>query len=175
LQFAIQKHTSQERSEEPFDNWLREAFVSQRLDRRRFGSLEQLLQRKATYTATKPRHAKLVTKSGDRRECGGEEMPRAAPRIRKTMKLPPVTDQRARLEASQREPFVIEHPSGLRVRSQQHLETAIEKETVHFVRSRAAPHVIGGFQDASRNSSLVQAKSAAESCETSTNDHDARI
>jgi hypothetical protein len=79
--------------------------------------------------------------------------------------LPP--DQRARLEARQFECPVVQEPPRIRICRQEDLETAIQKESVRFVRPGASTNIIRCFKDLTRNIGFVQLASTAETRQSS--------
>src|SRR5882762_6434932 len=147
LQFAIQKNAAEKRPEEAVDKFVGESGGMKSILGGRFRPLKNFFDGRVTEMRAQSKDAQFVKEAA---EIGTKSFPptaRGAPGINQLVQAAGKPGERTGSELFQIECLVVESALGFGVSGQQHLEAAIEQESLELVGANAPANAIRSFYD----------------------------
>src|SRR5258708_17797628 len=147
LQFAIQKNAAEKRPEEAVDKFVGESGGTKSILGGSLRPLKNFFDVRVPEMRAQSKDAQFVKEAA---EIGTKSFPpaaRSAPGINQLVQAAGKPGERTGSELFQIDCLVIESALGFRVSGQQHLEAAIEQESLELVGANASANAIRSFYD----------------------------
>src|SRR5258708_6700000 len=168
LQFAIQKKAAGKKTEETVDKFVGESGGTKSILGGRFRPLKNFFDGRVPEMRAQSKDPQFVKEAAEIGTKSFTPAARSAPGINQLVQAAGKPGKRTGSELFQIECLVLEKALGFGISGQQHLEAAVEQESLELVGADASANAIRRFQDLKRDAGVGEMASASQACEPRT-------